>query len=95
RCNPGVYIVGAKTEGYSRRLLDARSDYLASIECFESLRWVGNYYPPCPQPELALGAGRHIDPYFLTVLVQDNIGALQALRENHWSLCRLLKELSS
>ncbi|KAK6940694.1 Isopenicillin N synthase-like, Fe(2+) 2OG dioxygenase domain [Dillenia turbinata] len=33
---------------------------------------------------MAIGSSRHIDPYFLTVLVQDNIEALQVLHENHW-----------
>ncbi|KAH0704857.1 hypothetical protein KY290_009545 [Solanum tuberosum] len=35
-----------------------------------------NYYPKCPNPELAVGVGRHSDVSTLTILLQDNIGGL-------------------
>ncbi|KAJ0928718.1 putative oxoglutarate/iron-dependent dioxygenase, non-heme dioxygenase domain-containing protein [Helianthus annuus] len=35
-----------------------------------------NFYPPCPNPELTVGIGRHSDAGMLTVLLQDNIGGL-------------------
>ncbi|MED6159380.1 Scopoletin 8-hydroxylase [Stylosanthes scabra] len=34
-----------------------------------------NYYPPCPNPELTVGIGRHSDTG-ITVLLQDHIGGL-------------------
>ncbi|KAG5588077.1 hypothetical protein H5410_048511 [Solanum commersonii] len=43
-----------------------------------------NYYPPCPQPELTMGTIQHTDVCFVTVLVQDDIGGLQVLHQNHW-----------
>lgn len=36
-----------------------------------------NYYPPCPQPSLAMGLGAHTDPNVLTILFQDEVGGLQ------------------
>ncbi|XP_021896743.1 protein DMR6-LIKE OXYGENASE 1-like [Carica papaya] len=42
-----------------------------------------NHYPPCPNPELALGVGRHKDPEVLTVLAQDDVGGLQVKRKSH------------
>lgn len=41
-----------------------------------------NHYPPCPEPELALGVGRHKDAGALTVLVQDEVGGLQVRRKD-------------
>ncbi|XP_073285003.1 1-aminocyclopropane-1-carboxylate oxidase homolog 9-like [Primulina huaijiensis] len=41
-----------------------------------------HYYPVCPDPELTLGASKHADYDFLTVLLQDNIvniGGFQVL----------------
>ncbi|XP_058098511.1 scopoletin 8-hydroxylase-like [Magnolia sinica] len=35
-----------------------------------------NYYPPCPNPELTVGVGRHSDVGLLTILLQDDIGGL-------------------
>ncbi|KAK9056384.1 hypothetical protein SSX86_027474 [Deinandra increscens subsp. villosa] len=35
-----------------------------------------NFYPPCPNPDLTVGVGRHSDAGMLTVLLQDGIGGL-------------------
>lgn len=42
---------------------------------------VVNYYPKCPQPELILGLKRHTDPGTITLLLQDQVGGLQATRD--------------
>ncbi|KAL0743539.1 hypothetical protein Bca4012_085052 [Brassica carinata] len=41
-----------------------------------------NHYPPCLNPELALGVGRHKDGGALTVLAQDSVGGLQVGRRS-------------
>ncbi|CAH8385855.1 unnamed protein product [Eruca vesicaria subsp. sativa] len=41
-----------------------------------------NHYPPCPNPELALGVGRHADSGVITVLAQDSVGGLQVSRRS-------------
>ncbi|KAJ0972069.1 hypothetical protein J5N97_020028 [Dioscorea zingiberensis] len=43
-----------------------------------------NYYPPCQEPELALGTGPHCDPTSLTILQQDNVGGLQVFSDEKW-----------
>ncbi|XXG49214.1 hypothetical protein AAC387_Pa02g3457 [Persea americana] len=40
-----------------------------------------NHYPPCPEPHLALGVGRHKDAGALTVLAQDDVGGLEVKRK--------------
>jgi flavonol synthase len=43
-----------------------------------------NFYPPCPQPELALGVAPHTDLSTLTVLVPNEVPGLQVFRDGCW-----------
>jgi isopenicillin N synthase-like dioxygenase len=44
-----------------------------------------NYYPKCPQPDLALGLSAHSDPGGLTVLLADHrVGGLQVRKGDAW-----------
>ncbi|GMJ14816.1 SENESCENCE-RELATED GENE 1, senescence-related gene 1 [Hibiscus trionum] len=44
-----------------------------------------NYYPPCPQPELAIGLNAHSDSVGLTILLQVNdIQGLQVRKSGVW-----------
>ncbi|KAL7105443.1 hypothetical protein ACP275_07G044800 [Erythranthe tilingii] len=64
--------------------LGLKPEHLASIECGKGRTFIGHYYPPCPEPELTMGAGAHTDPAFLTILLQDQIGGLQILHQNQY-----------
>ncbi|KAI3954315.1 hypothetical protein MKW92_002462 [Papaver armeniacum] len=49
----------------------------ATIRSYTDARAVNmNFYPPCPNPDLTVGVGRHSDLAALTILLQDDIGGL-------------------
>ncbi|XP_042483414.1 scopoletin 8-hydroxylase-like [Macadamia integrifolia] len=64
-------IVGVLFESLGVKLVDPMVDaHIGARKCSM------NYYPPCPNPDLTVGAGRHSDIGTLTVLLQDEIGGL-------------------
>ncbi|XP_059448402.1 2-oxoglutarate-dependent dioxygenase 19-like [Corylus avellana] len=46
--------------------------------------FVANLYPPCPQPDLAMGLPPHSDHGLLTLVTQNGIGGLQLKRNGKW-----------
>ncbi|KAL0703470.1 hypothetical protein Bca4012_069895 [Brassica carinata] len=64
--------------------LGLNTNHLKDMDCTNSLLLLGNYYPPCPQPDLTLGLTKHSDNSFLTVLLQDQVGGLQVLHDQYW-----------
>ncbi|KAF2320499.1 hypothetical protein GH714_027744 [Hevea brasiliensis] len=43
-----------------------------------------NFYPPCPQPELAMGMPSHSDHGLLTFLIHNGISGLQVQHKGKW-----------
>ncbi|KFK42777.1 hypothetical protein AALP_AA1G038100 [Arabis alpina] len=60
------------------------SEMLKSKGCMKGVLLAGNYYPPCPKPDLKFGTKKHSDHSFMTILLQDQTGGLQALHQDTW-----------
>ncbi|KAF5207081.1 2-oxoglutarate and Fe(II)-dependent oxygenase superfamily protein [Thalictrum thalictroides] len=82
-----------KTRQVARELLKAISESLGLEEncidktmelesCFQIL--ISNLYPPCPQPDLAMGMPPHSDHGLLTLLIQNQNGGLQLNHNGKW-----------
>ncbi|CAN0909294.1 1-aminocyclopropane-1-carboxylate oxidase homolog 1 [Linum grandiflorum] len=64
--------------------LGLEPNHLRDMGCSDGLLLSGHYYPECPQPESTFGISKHTDSSFLTVLLQDQSGGLQALYRDQW-----------
>lgn len=64
--------------------LGLKRDHLKNMECSKRHRLGCHYYPACPEPELAIGATKHSDPGFLTILLQNQINGLQVSYQDQW-----------
>ncbi|KAK9989001.1 hypothetical protein SO802_029240 [Lithocarpus litseifolius] len=82
-----------RTRGVARELLKAISESLGLEPCYiekamdleKGLQvFVGNLYPTCPQPELAMGMPPHSDHGLLTLLTQNGIGGFQLQHNGMW-----------
>nr|XP_043617490.1 1-aminocyclopropane-1-carboxylate oxidase homolog 1-like [Erigeron canadensis] len=65
--------------------LGLHPNHLLDMGCAEGLAILGHYYPPCPQPELAIGIPNHTDNSFITILLQDHVGGLKVFYQNQWT----------
>ncbi|NP_001316412.1 flavanone 3-dioxygenase [Solanum lycopersicum] len=84
------------TEQYSEKLMDLACKLLEVLSeamglekealtkaCVDmDQKVVVNFYPKCPEPDLTLGLKRHTDPGTITLLLQDQVGGLQATKDN-------------
>ncbi|KAI6698770.1 hypothetical protein NL676_018889 [Syzygium grande] len=64
--------------------LGLKPSHLKDMHCGEGLVLLCQYYPPCPEPERAMGCNTHNDGTFLTILLQDQMGGLQFLLDDQW-----------
>ena len=88
-----AYEYSRKTREVTRTLLQGISESLGleatALEDYTGFDsglqvFVVNLYPPCPQPELALGLPPHTDNGLLTLLYQNGVGGLQVKHDGKW-----------
>ncbi|EFJ18175.1 2-oxoacid dioxygenase [Selaginella moellendorffii] len=80
-----LHCLGVKILELLAESLDLDQDFFSKN--FKSKHSAGmrmNFYPPCPQPSMALGLGAHADPNCLTMLYQDEVGGLQIQKDDKW-----------
>lgn len=78
-------IVKEISKGISESL-GLEANYISKAMNLESSFqiFIANWYPPCPQPELAMGLPPHSDHGLLTLLTQNGIGGLQIQHNGKW-----------
>ncbi|CAK9186995.1 unnamed protein product [Ilex paraguariensis] len=84
-CNSGRRIVRELLKAISESLgLD--NDYVEKTLNLDSSAQVfsANLYPPCPQPELAMGLPPHSDHGLFTLLIQNDVPGLQVQHNGKW-----------
>ncbi|XP_068661062.1 1-aminocyclopropane-1-carboxylate oxidase homolog 4-like [Aristolochia californica] len=64
--------------------LGLQQDRLKEMKCLNASGTLATCYPYCPQPDLTLGVSSHTDPFLLTILMQDEVGGLQAKIGENW-----------
>ncbi|KAL0365187.1 UNVERIFIED_CONTAM: putative 2-oxoglutarate-dependent dioxygenase SLC1 [Sesamum angustifolium] len=57
-------------------------DTLKLDSCFQL--YAANYYPPCPQPDQAIGIPEHTDHGLLTFLIDNGVAGLQIQHDGKW-----------
>ena len=77
--------MGELLKGLSESL-GLEADYISKAINDESSFQVfaANLYPPCPQPELAIGMPPHSDHCLLTIISENGISGFQTLHNGKW-----------
>ncbi|KAG5623325.1 hypothetical protein H5410_008543 [Solanum commersonii] len=72
----------AVTEKYSEKLMDLACKLLEILSEAMGIEKEALTKACCPEPDLTLGLKRHTDPGTITLLLQDQVGGLQATKDN-------------
>ncbi|XP_024544746.1 probable 2-oxoglutarate-dependent dioxygenase ANS [Selaginella moellendorffii] len=79
-----MQILGKKLLMVMSKALGLHENKLQETYSNEEMIVQLNYYPPCPDPEPALGLNPHSDSGGITILWQDQVGGLQIQKEGKW-----------
>ena len=64
------------------------NEYLGGVQTLQA-----NYYPSCPQPNLAIGLVKHSDLGSVTLLLQDGNPGLQVLKDGEWITVKPMEDV--
>ncbi|KAL2254452.1 protein DMR6-LIKE OXYGENASE 1 [Sesamum indicum] len=66
--------------------LELEQDYVDQVLKLGSSfqMFAANYYPPCPEPDQAIGLPPHTDPGLFTFLIHNGVAGLQIEHNGHW-----------
>nr|AZS45347.1 anthocyanin synthase [Lycoris longituba] len=76
--------LGLKDEGKVETELGGMEDLLLQVKI--------NYYPKCPQPDLALGVEAHTDVSALSFIIHNNVPGLQVFYDGKWVSAKLVPD---
>ncbi|KAK6156804.1 hypothetical protein DH2020_011052 [Rehmannia glutinosa] len=88
-----VFEFSEKTRSVTRKLLQGISENLELEQGYmdEALKldscfqlYAANFYPPCPQPDQAIGLPPHTDHGLLTFLIHNGVAGLQIQHNGEW-----------
>ncbi|KAI3445769.1 hypothetical protein Pfo_002434 [Paulownia fortunei] len=88
-----VFEFSERTRPVARKLLQAIAENLGLEEGYidEALKldscfqlYAANFYPPCPQPDQAIGIPAHTDHGLLTFLIHNGVAGLQIQHNGEW-----------
>ncbi|KAK6135663.1 hypothetical protein DH2020_030600 [Rehmannia glutinosa] len=88
-----VFEFSEKTRSVARKLLQGISENLELEQGYmdEALKldscfqlYAANFYPPCPQPDQAIGIPPHTDYGLLTFLIHNGVPGLQIQHNGEW-----------
>ncbi|KAL6517619.1 hypothetical protein OROMI_033320 [Orobanche minor] len=69
----------SETLGLDKHYVDGVLELDSSFQMFAA-----NLYPPCPEPDQAIGIPPHTDPGLFTFLIHNGVAGLQIEHDGHW-----------
>lgn len=78
-------LVRTLLKGITESLGLEESDMVKAFNLDSTLQiFVANFYPPCPNPDVAIGMPPHSDHGLLTLLIENQVGGLQIQHGGKW-----------
>ncbi|KAI3445766.1 hypothetical protein Pfo_002431 [Paulownia fortunei] len=84
-CEKTRDVASKLLKGLSESLGLGESEMEKALDLGSSLQiFIANFYPRCPNPDVALGMPPHSDHGLLTLLIENEVGGLQIQHKGRW-----------